>query len=99
MAVKEFGVVVAILLLIAYTLYENRLGTIAQAQRRLKALGVITYRLAQESDEVDESAVREEVYDNGGSEDIFPGDFTDDGVNDRVNDRGEVRPDGGGPDG
>lgn len=73
--VGEVGLLAAVLGHLAYTVYENRMGTVAHNTARLKALGVITYRLAQESDDVSEQEVRQEVFDNGGDSDIFPSDF------------------------
>lgn len=71
----EVGLTVAVLALIGYTVYENRVGTVAQTQERLKALAVATYRVAQETDGVDEDAVREEVNENWGEDEVFPSDF------------------------
>jgi len=74
----EVGLAVAVLLLLGYTIYENRRGTIAGLQKQTKALGTAVYRIAQENPMVDEQAVREEVYENGGDSTVFPEDFAAD---------------------
>jgi len=75
----DLGLMVSVVLLTAYTVYENRRGKVAEIQTQTKALSIAVYRLAQEAEDVDEESVREEVLENGDS-DPFPSDFDEENM-------------------
>lgn len=69
------GVLVLILAHLTYTVYENRRGIVKKIDNRVESMAVIQYRQAKELEDIDDDAVRHQLF--NGDQIIFPGDFDD----------------------
>lgn len=78
-----FGLLLGLIGHLAYNIYTNNVGAVAQLRDeiehlddRLDGVAIIQYRHAKEIETIDEEDVREKLF--NGKEVVFPSDFDDD---------------------